>query len=473
MNPRFRLFLFLPLLLIVIFGLSIRTTYSVDTDRLNQLKLSDTSTERVIVRFRSITPSFIRALVIRNAGAEELEPLLTARTFVLKVPRGLESRISEHFARSPWVELAEPDFVAQKSDTPTDTYFDKQWGQDSIHTLAAWSQTTGEGIDIAILDTGIADHHADLTGKVKAWQNFTYSSSPYDKDGHGSHVAGIAAAVTNNSLGVAGTGYNANLMSVKVLDDYGRGYYSWIINGIYWAVDHGAEVVNLSLGGTAPSVSLQNAVDYAWDHGVIVVSAAGNGGGTTAHYPAYYAHAIGVASIDESGQKSSFSNYGTWVSFAAPGEMILSTIPSNDYGYYSGTSMATPHVAGVVALVMAEFPGYSPAQIVSRMESTASHIAGTGLYWSAGLINAQAAVGASSLPVPTPTPTPTPEPTPTPSPTPTPEPTPTPTPSPTSTPISTPTPTSSTSPEPSASPTPDPSLPWWCKYVPHHRFCQI
>ncbi|OGY18636.1 MAG: hypothetical protein A2900_02735 [Candidatus Chisholmbacteria bacterium RIFCSPLOWO2_01_FULL_50_28] len=417
------------------------------------------STQRVIVRFRSFVPKLVRSALHNTIGTQEIQSLLPANTVVVQVPEGQEDSIAKRYKDSVWVEYAEPDALAYALEIPNDPQFSGQWGQYKTQTPGAWDMTHDGSVDIAILDTGIAESHPDVTGKVDEWQNYTRSSSRYDRDGHGTHVAGIAAALTNNGLGIAGTGYNARLYSVKVLDDQGAGYYSWIINGIYWATDNGAEVINMSLGGSSGSSALQDAVNYAWGKGVVVVAAAGNSGSTQRSYPAYYDKAIAVAATDANDKKASFSSYGSWVDIAAPGVNIISTIPNNDYDTLSGTSMATPHVAGVAALIKATFPSDTNQQIRDRLEQTADKIQGTGTYWSAGRVNAAAAVGGVVSAPPTPTPTSTPTPTPTPTPLPTLTPTPTPTPSPTGEPTPTPTPT----------PT---SKPWWCRYIPSHYTCQ-
>jgi len=184
--------------------------------------------------------------------------------------------------------------------------------------------------------------------------------------GHGTHVAGIAAASTNNNKGVAGTGYNCPLMNIKVLGDDGSGNYSWVTQGIIWSVAKGAKVINMSMTGDQPSKTLEMAVDFAWRKGAVIVTAAGNEGCSTPTYPAFYQNCIAVGATDDNDTRSSFSNYGNWVDLAAPGREIdpetgsiigiYSTTPNHEsflnqygiahnYDYLIGTSMASPHVA--------------------------------------------------------------------------------------------------------------------------------
>src|SRR5205823_5931944 len=270
-------------------------------------------------------------------------------------------------------------------------------------------------------DCGIYEAHPDLAGKVVDRQDFTgdVANSPTDpatndRCNHGTHVAGIASAVTNNNTGVAGVGYNTALMNGKVLiETYigsiltGEGTTSWIVAGIEWAASSGANVINMSLGGQGlctPDFNpfLQQAVDDAWSKNVVIVAAAGNDNLSESFYPADCNHVVAVASTDSTDGKSSFSNYGTWVPVAAPGSNIYSTINPNlnngaSYRTLSGTSMASPHVAGLAALLWATTYGTSANAVVSRLEATADPIAGTGANWLYGRINAQAAVAGGAL----------------------------------------------------------------------------
>jgi thermitase len=300
------------------------------------------------------------------------------------------------------VAYAEPDFVAEALDSPNDSYFDLQWGLTKVEAAQAWDVTTGSpSINIAILDTGIDLDHPDLADKVISSVDFTHSPSADDVYGHGAHVAGIAAAMTDNGIGVAGLGYGSTIMNVKVLMDGGAGAYSWIASGIIWAADNGAEVINMSLGGPSGSATLEDAVNYAWSKGVLVVAAAGNSGNTTPFYPAYYNNCIAVAATDINEAKPYWSNYGDWVDVAAPGVSIYSTHKNGTYAYKSGTSMASPHVAGLAALVFttvsdANGDGKLNDEVRSQIEGNCDDIGVSGI--GHGRINAARAVG--SVPVP-------------------------------------------------------------------------
>jgi thermitase len=235
-----------------------------------------------------------------------------------------------------------------------DDYSGRQWAIPKTMVPQAWEVTSGEtSVVIAVLDTGIDKGHEDLAGKVIAEVNFTDSPTTDDIYGHGTHVAGIIAAAANNGVGIAGMAYDCRLLNVKVADDYGIFHSSVAAKGIRWAVEHGAKVINMSLVSTEPSRDLEEAINYAWSKGVVVVAAAGNCIGAKVTYPAYYSNCIAVAATDSNDCVASWSSQGDWVDVAAPGVDIYSTLPGSQYGSKSGTSMAAAHVSGLAGLLVA------------------------------------------------------------------------------------------------------------------------
>ncbi|MFC0189074.1 S8 family serine peptidase [Fictibacillus aquaticus] len=279
---------------------------------------------------------------------------------------------------------------------PNDPGLQQQWGLQAIRAEEAWSISPQDSLStrIAILDTGIDTAHPDLAEKIIISRNFTNSPTVEDQFGHGTHVAGIAAAITNNNIGVAGVSFNnAYIMNIKVLGDSGSGDWSWLADGILFAVNNNANVINMSLGGTSQSDTVRRAIDYAVSNGVAVAAAAGNDSSNTPQYPAAYSGVISVAATNQSDQLAEFSNYGAaWVDVAAPGVEILSTTPGNSYGFLSGTSMATPFVSGLAALILTTYPDLSGTEAANVIRQSCDPISGTGELFLNGRINAEAAL---------------------------------------------------------------------------------
>jgi thermitase len=203
---------------------------------------------------------------------------------------------------------------------------------------------------VAVLDTGIDKNHEELCGRVIDEANFVDGTNNDDIHGHGTFIAGIIAA-DNNKVGIEGVAPESRLVSVKVADDKGRFRQSDLVDGIIWAVDNGAQVINISVEMREATPGLQEAVDYAWRKGAIVVAAAGNDGSSNPVYPAACENIIAVTAIRENGHLAPLANYGTWIDVAAPGFDIYSTLPGNKYGYEHGTSFAAAYVSGLSALL--------------------------------------------------------------------------------------------------------------------------
>lgn len=371
----------------------------------------------VLVKFKDNTSSAVINQELRRYKASVKETIPKIGVMAISVPEVAAPKVAEALSRNPNVEFAELNYLYYTLFTPDDAYFTgNQWGLENIGQIIkgqtgtsdadidgpeAWEVTQGSGVKVAILDTGIDQDHEDLSGKIVDNKNFTSSSTADDLYGHGTHVGGIVAAITNNSKGVAGGCPSCSLMNVKVLNDSGAGANLWIANGIVYAADQGAKVINMSLGSSVKSLTLERAVNYAWNKGVVVVAAAGNSANPSKTYPGAYSNVIAVAATNNKDIKASFSSYGAkWVDVAAPGENIFSTFPNHsytinksfNYDYGSGTSMATPMVSAAAGLVWSTSYGTSASSVRARLEGTADKIPGTGSYWSAGRINAAKAV---------------------------------------------------------------------------------
>ncbi len=285
---------------------------------------------------------------------------------------------------------------------PNDPSYSKQWALEKVDAPRGWNYSTGKDILIAIIDTGADLDHPDLADKVRIdidWDFVSDVGVADDNYGHGTHVAGIAAAATDNETGVAGLGWEAMILPLNVIDDNGDGEDADLADAIKYAADNGADVINMSLGGvTSPCCScpsiVQEAVDYAYAKGIVLVASSGNHGGSDGPnaemFPANCEHVLGIAATTSNDAIASYSNYGNHVSVAAPGSSIYSTLMGGGYGNKNGTSMATPYVAGLAALLRARFPSYTPDQVASAILDNAEDLGATGWdeYYGCGRIDA-------------------------------------------------------------------------------------
>jgi subtilisin family serine protease/PKD repeat protein len=382
-----------------------------------------------------------------RAGRQAAAPDLS-RTYILDVPQGgthdLEAVVAALRADRS-VEWAEVDRVVSVALLPNDPFYssagtwgqayDDLWGLKKIGAGTAWDTTTGAGTVVAVVDTGLDFTHPDLAANawtnddeipgngvdddgngyvddVRGWDFVgathlapTPDNDPTDGNGHGTHVAGTVAAVGNNGVGVVGVAWGARVMAVKGLDDGGTGYSSLLASAIRYAADNGADVINNSWGAQGDSAVVADAIEYAASLGVVVVAAAGNSNEDAAtFYPARYPRAIAVAATDRSDYKATFSNWGSRIDVAAPGVDILSlratgtilggTAVGTAYARADGTSMASPHVAGVCALLLAQHPDWSAEQVRQALRVSASDLYPTGpdLDFGYGRLDAAAAV---------------------------------------------------------------------------------
>lgn len=264
-----------------------------------------------------------------------------------------------------------------------DPRFGAQWGLPDIGAPGAWGISEGAGVAVAVIDTGVDDTHPDLAGHVVLYKNYVNTSaSAKDDNGHGTHVAGIIAATRNNGTGGAGTAPKAKIYAFKVLDASGSGSDFYVAQAIRDAVDHTpARIISMSLGTEAPNGDpvISSAVAYAQSKGAVVIAAAGNNGVTTPTYPAAASGVVGVGAVDSANRLASFSNYGTTnLDVVAPGVNILSTYPGGAMQYMSGTSMATPFVAGAAAVVWAAHPELTASQLIAALQGTATDLGSSG-----------------------------------------------------------------------------------------------
>jgi len=353
----------------------------------------------VIVGFKgAITGSAAQESLITRHGGEILdkEPALNC---VLVRAKDVHTFI-RNIMREEMVDYAEPNYIVRATYMPNDTYYSYQWGLPAIKADKAWDIEKGnKSVKIAIVDTGIDYTHEDIASNYVSggydWVNG--DTDPLDDNGHGTHCAGIAAAVIDNGKGIAGVA-QVSIMAEKVLNSYGYGSDWNVARGIVHATQSGANVISMSLGSSSFSRTLQKACLYAWRNGCILVAAAGNDGVRSIDYPARFKTVICVGSIDQNNSRSSFSNYGPQMELVAPGEHILSTYPGNMYVYMSGTSMATPHVAGVAALVWSHNPTLRNRDVRIILARTADDLGTLGWdkEYGFGRVDAEEAVNVAS-----------------------------------------------------------------------------
>lgn len=299
-------------------------------------------------------------------------------------------------------EYIEPNYQYHQLEAPNDPEYSKQWNLRNINVEAAWDETKGDGITVAVIDTGVTQvPDLKLTKFVKGYDFVNDRLEALDDNGHGTHVAGTIAQSTNNGYGVAGIAYEAKIMPLKVLANGGGGTVADIAEAIKFAADNDADVINMSLGGGGASHLMEEAIDYAHKKNVVIIAAAGNENRNSAAYPARYPHVISVAATDSVGVKAPYSNYGAGVDISAPGgsetgKILQNTIdPSSGESVFvgfQGTSMAAPHVAGVAALIKAS--GIEdPQQVSGILKQSARKVQEDTLnHFGAGHLDAGAAV---------------------------------------------------------------------------------
>ena len=337
---------------------------------------------------------------------------------IITVVIGKEKELARSYLKRSEVEYAEPNYYRSFNSIPNDEFYHLQWNFPLINLPDAWDLSTGSGVTVAVVDSGVNPFGFDSFGRFSVNRILPGHNAIWrlpggiDFNGHGTHVAGTIGQETNNTEGVAGIAYHAKILPVKVMSFLGFGLDSWIIRGIRWAADNGADIINLSIGGGGHSKALEDAVDYAYEKGVTLVAASGNDGTDEVDYPAAFENCIAVGAIRYDKEKTDYSNYGEDLDLVAPGGDL--TVDQNgddngdgiyqetfrflgigwDYRYFTGTSMASPHVAGVAALIKSLHPEYGPDEIRQVLQDTAEDLGNPGWdeRYGYGLVDAYAAV---------------------------------------------------------------------------------
>jgi hypothetical protein len=378
--------------------------------------------DQILVKFKDGAPGRAVAEARRAAGAEERSTIEQLGVHVWRVPEHASARALRGLQRNPHVEYAEHDAIVELEEiVPDDPWWRYQASLVRARVPEAWGLATGDrGTRIAILDTGVAAVPDLMHKLVPGWNTVSGSRDTSDHHGHGTRSASVAAADTDNGLGIAGYCWDCSIMPVKVLDG-SSGSTADVAAGIVWATDAGADVVSMSLSGPSSSTTLLDAVRYAHGRDVVMVAAAGNNGDSVQRFPAAYSEVIGVAGSDLNDARYSWSNHGGWVDVSAPG-INYSAGRDGTFGTYAGTSSATPAVAGVLGL--ARSTGATAAEARSALQQGALPLS----FVKYGRIDARATLELLPTPStpavedPDPAPSPTPEPTPQPEPEPEPAP---------------------------------------------------
>ncbi len=350
---------------------------------------------RILVQARAGLSDKALAKILGENGGGRGRRMGRSDLHVIDLPEGAEQAMVARLSRNPHVKFAEVDRLVRHDLIVNDPYLGSQWHLGTIKADAAWDLSQGSGITIAILDSGVLPTHPDLV-QVPGWNFFDNNANTADANGHGTAVAGAAAAMANNGAGVAGVAGAARIMPLRVSDAAGYAYYSTIASAVTFAADNGARVANASFSGVYASASVQSAANYLKSKGGLLVVSAGNSGANDG--ASATGAMIPVSATDSSDQRASWSSFGSYVALSAPGVGIWTTSSDGGYRAASGTSFSAPITAGVAALVMAAKPSLSSAQVENLLYSTAQDLgtAGRDIYFGHGRVDARAAVVAAA-----------------------------------------------------------------------------
>jgi len=361
----------------------------------NQKDRSHFVEHEVVVRFSPRPePEKIQAM-LKKADAKIKRDY--GNSMIIKSNSHSTQQLMKMFAEHPDSIYAEPNYLLLPNRRPNDVFYTRyQWNLPMIDMERSWEQSTGsKNVIVAVVDTGIDLDHPEFQGRLTDGYNVIEdTNNPMDDNGHGTHVAGVIAARSNNGDGIAGMTWNSKLMPIKAIGADGSGTAFDIAQGIRWATDHGADVINLSVGNYTSSAALQDACRYAYEKNVVLVAATGNDATDQPGYPAAYKEVFGVSAIDHNRQRADFSNFGDYVDVVAPGVDIPSTYIYSDYAALSGTSMACPHVAALAALIRSVNPRLSPDDVMKIMRKSAIDLGDQGkdTLYGYGMINVNAAL---------------------------------------------------------------------------------
>lgn len=391
-KPRFRMNARVPAPLGLAIAAALNISFAASADAAGPSKWAE---GRILVQPRAGLPDTELDLVLTKQGNVKSQGRLRGLdVHVVSVPAKAEAAVARALSRNPHIKFAEVDgLVGATATTPNDPKFANQWHWAKIQAPAAWDFSQGSGVTVAVLDSGVEPTHPDLQGKLlPGWNVVSKNTTTTDTRGHGTAVAGVIGAASNNGAGVASAAWNVSLLPVRITNSAdGYAYYSDIAEGITWAADNGADIANISYEVNQVS-TITAAAQYMRSKGGLVVVSAGNSSSDPGYADNPYI--VSVSATDENDAKASWSSYGSYIDVAAPGNWLWTTSPGGGYGQWYGTSFSAPVVSGLAALIMSANPSLSPAQVETILESSADDLAGTAFhpYFGNGRVNAAKAV---------------------------------------------------------------------------------
>lgn len=355
----------------------------------------------LIVVFSDAASEEKKQEIVTKYNLKVQSTLQNDRFMLVETPRGKQAEeVAEALVKFPEIKYVQPNKKVKKLFTSQEPYYKKQWYLPKIETPRAWDSTKGSSdVVVAVIDSGVQKDHRDLKGSIVSPIDMVTGSSDYEPDFHGTHVAGIIAAAFNK-YGTAGIAPNTKIMPINVFE--GEDAYSWtIVAGIEYAVENGADIINMSLGQYGYDYAEDYAIQQAVKKGVTVIAAAGNENTDELFYPAAYSNVIAVSATDSNDRITYFSNYGSYVDVSAPGEGILSTSVGNGYEYLDGTSMAAPVVSGIAALILAKNPFTTVAEVQTILKKSSVDLGNRGwdTFYGNGRVSAYKALTLTNLPI--------------------------------------------------------------------------
>ncbi len=350
------------------------------------------ASSELLLKFKPGVSDDLKQEILTSLGLKVVDEIPDIHVLVVSAPGNAISSIKASLSNNPSIDFVEDNAKLSPSFIPNDEYYDLQWHLEKISASEAWDKSTGDGIIVAVLDSGVDSSHSDLSEKLL--QGYNFFDNDYDTSdvyGHGTKVAGVAGATTNNMIGISSIGYECSILPIRVTDTNGYAYYSLLAKGLTYAADEGAKVAVISFrifGGSA----LSEAASYFMEKGGLVVAAGGND--RNYHSDPDNPYIISVSATTSSDSRASYSSFGYYIDIAAPGSGIYTTIMGGSYGSVSGTSFSAPLTAGLIALIFSANPSLTPIEVEQIIESTAVDLGSSGydIYYGYGRIDASSAL---------------------------------------------------------------------------------